>query len=203
MEEAVVAMACDQCHRHFPMQNIQWAANYTQGLCQDCYAKAFPEEEAVKEERISIIPVPVYFFYDYASRLLHISTDLESPKLWVEHQGSNWWFYQVSTIIVKFFDGANQAYDARDALITKLAPRYGNYPGDLDGVDKTDPIVFDLKITEDTDAPKEKIVGVRVSEDIAKAIDQLAINLNTPKADWVRSVIYQALRDQFDSLSSD
>ncbi len=188
MEVTVIKTSCDSCGTQVPIQEIRWNSAHTEALCADCYdslAKA-PETQQ------TVIPVPIYVFYDTEGSVLHVSADLNSPDRW-KQQGENWWGYKISWVAVKHFDGMEQAWAAVKALQRKLAPKYGENPSEDDEKPETEEFeVFDLEISEETAAPRV-VLSVRVSQAVADGIDRMAKHDKKNRTEFLRSLVYDSV----------
>lgn len=188
----VIRVSCDGCDELTLVDDLSWP-NSALALCPRCIG-----DYAVEEEDDTPPPVvdylPLYFMYNEEGSLLHVTPDFDSPRLWRQFQGSNWWWHSVTSVAVKFFDTEKELAFVHARMKKNLAPRYLDFPDpekDLEG--ESDPTIY----TVDLDADKktlEKVFPIRISKEMDLALLECAAKDGSKKAEWARSALYDAIR---------
>lgn len=184
----VISSQCDGCNKMFPVDQLIWSAD-GRALCDDCL-EVQEVEEVPLHTRVPPY-APVYFFHDGDDRLLHITTDFDSPRMWKPIQGPNWWWFNVASVAVKFFPSPQEAEYACKKLTTALAPIYVKIH---DVVDRPpEPDVHSLKV--ESDLSLSTVLNVRVSDEAARKVRLHTARLGVPTSDWLRSLLYHEIRN--------
>lgn len=183
-------VACDLCELGFPTEELVWEDG-GEVLCLSCIELQVPLE-VPKEEPILDL-VPFFIFYSKGNEILHISSDISSPKQWKDIQGNNWWWYDIDYIKVKFATTKRKADTLINELQVRVAPLYMSKPTEKDLSKKLDPEITDIDESLNV-TTKASILNVRVTPEIDFLLTQKTHALGVERADYIRHLLASDLQ---------
>lgn len=185
-----VQSKCDSCGLFFDLDKLHWMEN-GEALCFECLDSIEVEVHDIKPKEIKFF-YPLYFLFDHANNLLHITLDLDTAKDWRNIQES-WWWYNVATIAVKFFPTEKEAKEALKALTGVLCPLY------IDITDPKDGEEPDL-VKIDGNKPEKVVLSFRVPEPLERDLRLASIKLKVKQSDLVRSILSNGVKHLLEEI---
>lgn len=183
-----ISVECDGCGESTNVDEVEW--DNSMAFCLTCAATML---EIPEEIRVAKDLCPLYFMYDETGRLLHITSDFDSPILWRTYQGERWWWNSVASIVIKFFETSDQVSFAKGRLINNLSPRYGVAPDPEEDLDGEEQGAIHYVNPASSRKTLDKSLQVRVTTECYLQITEAAASDGVKRGDWVRSVLQNAL----------